>query len=99
VSSTVAVRGLLTIWMLSLPAGRVICLPINLDRYGRTVATCSVGGADLSECHGQNGLALDWPLYSKDKYDTVQRAAEQAGRGIWAGSYVDRLKNAVAPSR
>jgi endonuclease YncB( thermonuclease family) len=25
----------------------VRCLPINLDRYGRTVATCSVGGADL----------------------------------------------------
>jgi hypothetical protein len=45
--------------MLSLPAGQVICLPINLDRFGRTVATCSVGGADLSECHGQNGLALD----------------------------------------
>jgi endonuclease YncB( thermonuclease family) len=29
-------------------AGRPVnCLPISLDRYGRTVATCSVGGADL----------------------------------------------------
>jgi Staphylococcal nuclease homologue len=88
VSSTVALRRLLTIWMLSLPAGRVICLPINRDRYGRTVATCSVG-ADLSEWLVQNGLALDWPLYSKGKYDTVQRAAEQAGQGIWGGSYVE----------
>src|SRR6476661_9535832 len=26
-------------------ARRPSCLPISLDRYGRTVATCSVGGA------------------------------------------------------
>ena len=25
----------------------VKCIPISLDRYGRTVATCAVGGADL----------------------------------------------------
>jgi endonuclease YncB( thermonuclease family) len=43
----------------------VSCLPINLDRYGRTVATCSVGGTDLGEWLVQNGLALDWPQYSK----------------------------------
>ena len=31
-------------------AGRPVnCLPISLDRYGRTVATCSVGGADLGD--------------------------------------------------
>jgi hypothetical protein len=29
----------------------VICLPISLDRYGRTVATCSVDGAEGS-CSG-----------------------------------------------
>ena len=27
----------------------VNCSPINLDRYGRTVATCMVGAADLGE--------------------------------------------------
>ena len=71
-------------------ASRVVsCLPINLDRYGRTVATCSVGGADLGEWLVKNGLALDWPQYSKGKYDALQRAAEQAGRGMWAGSYVE----------
>ena len=67
----------------------VNCLPISLDRYGRTVATCSVGGADLGDWLVRNGLALDWPQYSKRKYDDVQREAEQAGRGMWAGSYVE----------
>ena len=27
----------------------VNCSPISLDQYGRTVATCSVGGADIGE--------------------------------------------------
>jgi endonuclease YncB( thermonuclease family) len=71
-------------------AGRpVSCIPISLDRYGRTVATCSVGGVDLGEWLVRNGLALDWPQYSKGKFDTIQREAEHAGRGIWAGSYVE----------
>src|SRR5258708_36171678 len=36
----------------------VSCIPISLDRYGRTVASCSVGGVDLGEWLGRNGLAL-----------------------------------------
>jgi endonuclease YncB( thermonuclease family) len=67
----------------------VNCNPISLDRYGRTVATCSVGGADLGEWLVRNGLAVDWPQYSHGRYDAVQREAEQAGRGIWKGSYVE----------
>jgi Staphylococcal nuclease homologue len=67
----------------------VSCNPINLDRCGRTVATCSVGGADLGEWLVRNGLAVDWPQYSHGRYDAVQREAEHAGRGIWKGSYVE----------
>jgi len=67
----------------------VSCIPISLDQYGRTVATCSVGGADLGQWLVRNGLALDWPQYSKTKYAADQRDAEQAGRGIWKGSYVE----------
>ena len=37
----------------------------------------------------RNGLTLDWPEYSKRKYDAAQRDAEQAGRVIWKGSYVE----------
>jgi endonuclease YncB( thermonuclease family) len=67
----------------------VNCSPITLDRYGRTVAACSVEGVDLGDWLVRNGLALDWPQYSKGKYDAAQRDAEHSGRGMWAGSYVE----------
>jgi endonuclease YncB( thermonuclease family) len=67
----------------------VDCLPISLDRYGRTVATCSVGGSDIGDWLVRNGLALDWPEYSEGKYGPAQHDAEQAGRGIWKGSYIE----------
>jgi len=66
----------------------VNCVPLSLDRYGRTVATCSVDGADLGEWLVRNGLALDWLQYSKARYNGAQRDAERAGRGIRKGSYV-----------
>ncbi|MGY3531457.1 thermonuclease family protein [Bradyrhizobium sp. USDA 4452] len=66
----------------------VNCAPVSRDRYGRTVATCTVGGVDLGEWLVRSGLALDWPQYSKRRYDTAQHEAERAGRGLWAGSYV-----------
>jgi endonuclease YncB( thermonuclease family) len=67
----------------------VNCSPINLDRYGRTVATCRVGDVDLGQWLVRNGSALDWPQYSKGRYGGVQQEAEQAGRGMWKGSYVE----------
>ena len=67
----------------------VNCMPMNLDQYGRTVATCSAGGADLGEWLVRNGFALDWPQFSKGRYDAAQRDAERVGRGIWKGSYVE----------
>jgi endonuclease YncB( thermonuclease family) len=71
-------------------AGRPInCVPLSLDPYGRTVATCSVRGADLGEWLVRNGLALDWPQYSKGKYGAAQLEAERAGKGIRKGSYVE----------
>ena len=38
---------------------------VSLDRYGRTVAVCSIDGVDLAEWLVRNGLALDWPMYSQ----------------------------------
>jgi endonuclease YncB( thermonuclease family) len=67
----------------------VNCSLITLDQYGRTVASCSVEGVDLGQWLVRNGLALDWPQYSKRKYDAAQRDAEHDGRGMWAGSYVE----------
>src|SRR6201984_2434577 len=57
----------------------VNCLPMNLDQYGRTVATCAAGGADLGEWLVRSGLALDWPQYSKGRYEAAQRGAEHTG--------------------
>jgi endonuclease YncB( thermonuclease family) len=67
----------------------VSCLPISSDQYGRTVARCAVGEIDLGEWLVRSGLALDWPRYSRRRYDIAQRDAERAGRGIWSGSYVE----------
>src|ERR1700757_2890268 len=67
----------------------VICSPLSFDLYGRTVATCSVGATDLGEWLVRKGLALDWPQYSKGRYAAAQHDADKAGRGMWAGSYVE----------
>src|SRR5215469_15221586 len=67
----------------------VNCVPLNLDQYGRTVATCSVSGTDLGEWLVRNGLALDWPQYSRGRYAAAERDADRSGRGMWAGSYVE----------
>src|SRR5215510_15313222 len=66
----------------------VNCSPLNLDPYGRTVATCSVGGTDLGEWLVRQGLALDWPQYSKGRYAGAQNSAIEAGKGFWRGSFV-----------
>src|SRR6476469_9985883 len=43
----------------SLIASRpVTCEPRDIDRYGRTVAVCSVGGVDLAEWLVSHGQAL-----------------------------------------
>jgi len=67
----------------------VSCSSVSVDQYGRTVAACAVGGADLAEWLVRNGLALDWPQYSKGRYGAAQHDAKRSGRGIWAGSYVE----------
>jgi endonuclease YncB( thermonuclease family) len=66
----------------------VSCAAVGRDQYGRTVATCAVGGVDLGEWLVGQGLALDWPHYSHGRYSAAQRVAEGAQRGIWSGSFV-----------
>ena len=67
----------------------VNCTRVSEDQYGRSVATCSVGGTDLGEWLVRNDLALDWPQYSKGRYAAAERDADRAGRGMWAGSYAE----------
>jgi len=70
-------------------ARTVACVALDIDRYGRTVASCSVGGVDLAKWLVAHGYALDWPHYSKGKYKQDQKEAESAGVGIWAGSFIE----------
>jgi len=52
-----------------LSAGRVQCQPVPastrggspIDRYGRTVARCSVNGRDIGEAMVREGFAVRWP--------------------------------------
>jgi endonuclease YncB( thermonuclease family) len=69
----------------------VICAQKDRDQYGRLVASCKIGdpGPDIAHWMVSNGHALDWPHYSAGQYAEAQREAERAGRGMWAGSFVE----------
>ena len=67
----------------------VECVEVDHDRYKRTVAVCNVAGIDLAEWLVQNGLALDWPQYSKGAYAAAQDGAKRDSLGMWGGSFVE----------
>ena len=60
----------------------VACTPEDRDRYGRIVASCRAGDADLAAGIVAAGLAV-----ATDGYGSEERAARAAKRGIWAGSF------------
>lgn len=66
----------------------VQCIEVDRDRYGRSVAVCTVAGIDLADWLVRGGLALDWPRYSKGDYGAAQAEAERGDKGVWAGSFV-----------
>ncbi len=66
---------------------RAACRAVERDRYGRTVATCSVDGRDMGEVIVANGYARAYLRYS-DRYLETEKAAVVAGRGIF-GSDMD----------
>jgi len=70
-------------------AKTVRCTPVDGDRYGRIVARCAVGKVDLGQMLVSRGLAVEEPQYSHGYYAADQFAARRAGRGIWAGRFVE----------
>ncbi len=64
------------------------CAPQDFDRYGRTVAICSVAGVDIADWLVRGGRAFDWPQFSKGKYAAAQKEAERTGDGMWGGQWV-----------
>lgn len=78
--------GAATERLAALVEGREIeCLVRDVDRYGRLVAACYAGGADVGEALVRDGLAWAYRHYSLD-YVAAERAAKAARRGIWQGS-------------
>jgi endonuclease YncB( thermonuclease family) len=65
----------------------VECIEVDRDRYKRAVSVCSVGGTDIADWLVRNGLALDWPQYSKGGYADAQAEAKRGRRGMWGGSF------------
>ena len=69
-------------------SGPVRCEGQGRGRYGRLIAVCfAAGGTDLNGWMVAQGQALAYRRYSK-RYVTQERAARNAGRGIWRGRFV-----------
>ena len=64
----------------------VQCVEVDRDRYNRTVAVCSLGGTDIADWLVRNGLALDWPRYSKGDYADAQAEAKREQRECGAAA-------------
>lgn len=68
-------------------AGRpVMCLGRSQDRYGRTIARCTVGAIDLNGWLVLNGWATAYRTYSKD-YVAAEEQAKAGRRNIWSGGF------------
>jgi endonuclease YncB( thermonuclease family) len=66
----------------------VVCLRRDEDDYGRIVAVCRSGTADLGAAMVRAGLAVAYRRYSTDYVDE-EREAQAARRGLWAGEFTD----------
>ncbi|MSU89422.1 thermonuclease family protein [Rhodobacteraceae bacterium 2CG4] len=67
--------------------GPVRCAADDVDLYGRDLAHCTAGGADIGGALVAQGLAVAFVRYS-DEYLDAEIAAFKSGKGMWAGSFV-----------
>ncbi len=68
-------------------ARTVTCDSTGKDRYGRWLARCTVGGADIAEWLAESGWAVP---YRDCKCEVVRSAsgrAKAAGAGIWSSNF------------
>jgi endonuclease YncB( thermonuclease family) len=63
-------------------SGSVMCQPQGRDRYGRMLAHCSGGNADLGGAMVTAGLAV-----ADGQYYHEEALADAAKAGIWAGPF------------
>jgi endonuclease YncB( thermonuclease family) len=63
------------------------CKPLEQDQYGRTVASCTVGGEDINRWMVRAGWALAFVRYTR-VYEVEERPAKIAKAGLWSGAFV-----------
>lgn len=64
----------------------VSCRQRDTDKYGRSVAVCSVGRLDLSDALARAGYAIALEGFSAD-YVPAANSARSARLGIWSGEF------------
>lgn len=63
------------------------CFEQDVDRYGRMVARCEIGGEDLGGWLVSEGLAVRYERYAGLAYLAEEISARRARRGIWRGDF------------
>ena len=66
----------------------VTCTKRDVDNYGRAVAVCRSGAADLGAEMVRSGFATAYRRYSNDYVDE-ENDARATRRGIWAGEFTN----------
>ncbi len=66
--------------------GDISCSGDERDRYGRLIAICRRGDREINRAMVASGWARAYLRFSSD-YAADERDAEQAHRGLWAGSF------------
>lgn len=80
----VACGAMAAAWLRRRVEGRSItCEQVDTDRYGRSVATCSLGGEDIGAAIVEAGWATAYRRYSM-AYVGQEARGREARRGIWA---------------
>lgn len=63
------------------------CSVVDIDRYGRAVAICSLRGEDVGGWMVENGWAVAYRRYGT-RYVAAEDRARKARRGIWVSRFV-----------
>jgi len=65
----------------------IVCIRRDTDRYGRSIATCTVGEIDINATLVANGWAIAYRFYSDD-YVLDEAIAQKNTLGIWRGKFI-----------
>ena len=64
----------------------VLCIAVDTDDYGRTVARCTAGAVDVNRAMVASGFATAYRRYST-AYVSAEQSAKVNRRGLWSGEF------------